>query len=103
MKKTGLVFGFAVAVCADSDPESGFLVSSNDIDRDMVITKYAGSNQNVKIPSVINGFPVTQIGESAFLGMDLISVVIPDSVVTVWSNAFANNKLTEVTIGNGVM
>jgi len=57
----------------------------------------------ITIPSEIDGYPVTTIGDSAFRYCDLTSVTIPDSVTTISSFAFANCKsLESVEIPNSV-
>ncbi|MFA9422996.1 MAG: leucine-rich repeat protein [Sedimentibacter sp.] len=58
---------------------------------------------DVAIPSTIGGVAVTGIGDGAFAGRDLTSVIIPDSVETIGVSAFANNQLTSVTIGSSVI
>ena len=45
---------------------------------------------------------VTSIGELAFFGNGLTSVIIPDSVTTIGGYAFANNALTSVIIPDSV-
>lgn len=50
------------------------------------------------IPSKINGVTVTTIGTDAFLGLNITSVTIPDSVTEIGSNAFAG--CTNLTIVN---
>ena len=57
---------------------------------------------DVIIPSTIEGKPVTSIGEYAFSGRNLISVVIPNSVTSIGNNAFQNNQLTSIIIPNSV-
>lgn len=54
---------------------------------------------SLAIPSSIGGHPVTKIGVSAFDNKaSLVSVTIPDSVVTIGSQSFAHNSgLTSVT------
>jgi hypothetical protein len=66
------------------------------------ITKYVGRNSRVNIPAQIGGKPVTGIGEKAFAEIELVGVVIPDSVTSIGDYAFYGNKLTSVTIGSGV-
>ena len=66
--------------------------------------KYAG---DIVIPETVfyegKEYKVTRIGEQAFHGDDLTSVVIPNSVITIAKEAFnACYKLTSVTIGNSV-
>ena len=70
----------------------------------IIITKYTGPNGNVVIPSVIEGKPVTAIGEGAFLMREKITgITIPDSVTTIGDLAFAGCfGLTAVTIPRSV-
>lgn len=61
------------------------------------ITKYNGTDTVVVIPSKINGVTVTTIGTDAFLGLNITSVTIPDSVTEIGANAFADcTNLTSV-------
>ena len=66
--------------------------------------KYSGS---VVIPESVvyegNTYNVTSIGEDAFIGSGLTSVVIPNSVTTIGNYAFYNCKgLTSINIPNSV-
>ena len=65
------------------------------------ITKYNGTDTVVVIPSTINSWPVTKIGEDALKDNTTItSVTIPDSVTEIGANAFAGcTNLTSVTYG----
>lgn len=64
------------------------------------IKKYNGNDTVVVIPSKINGVTVTTIGTDAFLGLNITSVTIPDSVTEIGANAFAGcTNLTSVTYG----
>ncbi|MBQ6678135.1 MAG: leucine-rich repeat protein [Clostridia bacterium] len=67
------------------------------------IIGFSGSG-DVTIPSEIDGYPVTAIGERAFFHkLSLTSVVIPDSVRAIADYSFMSNpSLVSVTIGNGV-
>lgn len=93
----------------------------------ITITGYAGTNSTVVIPGTTNGFPVTSIGNSAFLdcwsvtnviipttvnniagqaftASGLTSMVIPDSVTNIGPSVFLNcYRLASVNIGNGVI
>ncbi len=63
---------------------------------------------DVVIPSQIYGKTVVAIGDNAFYdsntgyGLGITSVVIPNSVTSIGTNAFRRNKLTNVTIPSSV-
>lgn len=67
----------------------------------VTITKYTGKESTVILPSTINSWPVTKIGEDAFQDNTTItSVTIPANVTEIGSNAFAGcTNLTSVTYG----
>ncbi len=56
----------------------------------MTITGYNGTAPAVSVPSVIEGVPVTAIGESAFRGSAVTSVDLPASVTEIDWFAFAD-------------
>lgn len=64
----------------------------------VTITKYTGKESTVILPSTINSWHVTKIGEAAFQDNTTItSVTIPDSVTEIGANAFAGcTNLTSV-------
>ena len=60
-----------------------------DEEGNVTITSYTGTDAYADIPSVINGCPVTAIGENAFSGNTaVVSVTIPDSVTSIGVSAF---------------
>lgn len=67
----------------------------------VTITKYTGKESTVILPSTINSWPVTKIGEAAFQDNTTItSVTIPANVTEIGANAFAGcTNLTSVTYG----
>lgn len=67
----------------------------------VTITKYTGTESTVILPSTINSWPVTKIGEDALKDNTTItSVTIPASVTEIGANAFAGcTNLTSVTYG----
>lgn len=67
----------------------------------VTITKYTGKESTVILPSTINSWPVTKIGEDALKDNTTItSVTIPGSVTEIGANAFAGcTNLTSVTYG----
>jgi len=56
----------------------------------------------LRIPSEINGHSITVIGEGAFRGKDIISVIIPSTVLRIEGYAFADNNLFKVLIPDSV-
>lgn len=64
----------------------------------VTITKYTGKESTVILPSTINSWPVTKIGEDALKDHTTItSVTIPASVTEIGANAFAGcTNLTSV-------
>ncbi len=77
-----------------------YTISNNEV----TITGYKVNPTSAEIPSEIEGYPVTSIGKSAFVGcVRLVSIRIPDSVKTIANGAFSGcGSLTSITIPNSV-
>ncbi len=69
----------------------------------ITITGYSGSGL-VTIPSYINGYPVTSVGDRAFYNCTFVTgVIIPDAVTNLGYMAFCYcQKLSSITIPDGV-
>lgn len=74
-----------------------------------IVAKYKGSSSNVKIPAEVidtennKSWEVTEIGEAAFEGQRIDTVVIPECVNKINAKAFANcSNLKRVFIGENV-
>ena len=52
------------------------------------ITGYEGEEEEIVIPSEIDGEPVVEIGEYAFMGWSLTSVTVPEGVKKICDGAF---------------
>jgi hypothetical protein len=72
------------------------------IRREVTITRYRGSARDVTVPDGIDGDPVIAIGERAFAQKRLTGITIPDGVTAIGDYAFYNNKLTSVAIPHSV-
>ena len=68
----------------------------------ITIIGYNHDEKDIVIPEKINELPVIAIGEWAFIGYNLISIIIPDTVKIIGIGAFANNRLTNVIIPESV-
>ena len=71
------------------------------------ITGYIGNDEtitDVRVPSTIDGLPVTSIGSKAFAEhSELTSIILPDSVTNTGEEAFSGcTSLTNVNIPDGV-
>ncbi len=66
---------------------------------EITITEYSGTEREITIPSKIEDRPVTVIGSKAFEDYDLVSIVIPDTVTIIESEAFREcDCLEKVTL-----
>ena len=71
----------------------GFDTNGDGMDDVYVVTAYDQSNENVEIPSSVNGVPVVEIAGSAFSEYsDLTTVWIPKSITTIGEDAFADKE-----------
>lgn len=99
------VLGYSCPSLVMSDYTAQFILVKNAFldppPKTVTITKYTGTESTVILPSTINSWPVTKIGEDAFQDNTTItSVTIPASVTEIGSNAFAGcTNLTSVTYG----
>ncbi|MBR2845841.1 MAG: leucine-rich repeat protein [Solobacterium sp.] len=70
----------------------------------VTITKYKGKETSVVVPYVIEGKPVTTIGNYAFSSdTNIVNVVLPDSVTSLGDQVFTYcSKLESVTLPAGI-
>ena len=63
------------------------------------ITKWTGETEELSIPSALDGYSVTSIGRLRFRNSDVQRVTIPDSVVSIASDAFVwTDKLSAIDV-----
>jgi len=91
-------------VVAQGKAENDFEVAESADGKSVVITRYKVSkwSRDVRIPSLINGLPVTGIADKAFYHKDTVNVIVPDSVTFIGDEAFAENKVESINIPAGV-
>jgi hypothetical protein len=77
-----------------SGASSGFVYTDN-LNGTATLTDYNGTApEDLVIPDEIDDLTVTEIGPSAFKNKGLKSATIPSSVITIGTDAFANNDST---------
>ena len=102
----GLAAGLLVGMTATVQAQFQYTTSGGRI----TIMGYTGPGGDVVIPDTINGLPVTSIGWRTFAGASwetpntsLISITIPDSVISISAEAFYRcTSLTSITIPDSV-
>ena len=92
------IIKFNFTTVAPETEYEGITLKGLDTDGDRVpdvyvVTAYDQSNENVEIPSSVNGVPVVEIAGSAFAEYsDLTTVWIPKSITTIGADAFADKE-----------
>lgn len=82
------------------DGEFGFFITNSN---ELMLTKYTGTATDVEIPAVYNNYEVTAIGNSVFSRSDITSVVMPDTIKTIYDYAFfACHNLKSVTFSKNL-
>lgn len=72
-------------------------------DDEVTITGYTDElPADLTIPATIKGYPVTTIGDLAFLECPFSSVILPDSITTIESAAFSYSGIYSIVIPVGV-
>ena len=65
----------------------------------VIVTEYVGTDSEVTVPAMLDGLPVLTIGENAFRGKKVVSVVIPEGVRTLdWFAFYGCNELKSITL-----
>lgn len=68
----------------------------------MRITRYTGTDRNIIVPAMIEGYIINEIGQRAFYGADIDSVMIPDTMKKLNSLCFCTSKVKKVTFAEGI-
>ena len=83
-----------INITADNNAQtyqSGNFYYYIDVNYNIVINNYSGSDTYVEIPSEINGKPVIGIADNAFAGTPAQIIYVPSSVSQFGQNAFGQN------------
>lgn len=118
MPLTGIDFGDIFAIEAEASPFFGTVgdFKYSVYSKKVTIKKYVGNDTEVVIPSYIEDMPVTEIGSGCFRGStaedataeELVcskikSVVIPETVKSIYSRAFENCvSLEKITFSENI-
>jgi len=102
LDSTGQIFSYNASIINTSPNDPGdFNVVQNA--NGITITSYKGTRKRVNIPETLYGQRVTTIGDYAFYKKGIVSVIIPNSVVTIENRAFYyENTINEVVIPDSV-
>ena len=86
-----------VATQPDLQNESfGFYILN---EKELMLTKYFGSETNITVPDTYQKYTVTTIGHSVFNNDGIKSITVPESITDIQDYAFASNKgLTSVKL-----
>lgn len=97
------VFSVTAFAAAEDGTYKNFKYTVTD-ENSAVISKYTGNEASVEIPESINGYPVTEIGDSAFKGnFSLKNAEIPNGVKIIGDYAFNDcTGLESITIPESV-
>lgn len=68
----------------------------------MRITRYTGTEKNITVPARIGDYIVNEIGQRAFYGADIDSVLVPDTVKKLNSLCFCTSTVKKVTFAEGI-
>ena len=68
-----------------------------------VLSSYDGTDEQLEIPSQVNGLPVTRIGDGALRGCwDLKALILPSTVESIGYEAIACYELETLDLGTGL-
>lgn len=71
-----------------NNPASDFTWETQ-ADGTAIITEYVGESKHVVVPDMIDGIPVTALGEKAFYEKLVTTVVVPDGISTIGAACFS--------------
>ena len=95
-----LTAGLDFSAFADTNADYEYTVLE---DGTAKITKYSGSEEDLIIPSKLDGYTVSTVGKNAFFQTEnMINVTFPDTVISIDSCFFGCKKLKSIVISKSV-
>lgn len=86
-------------VIATDSKHFTYVISNGEV----TITRYKTTGpKDVVIPAIIDSYPVTSIGDGAFNGISLNSMVLSDNIISVGPYAFFSCNLKSIDLGNSL-
>lgn len=97
------ILDYLISTKSQTKVRKGTFKANDLTDTEVEIKKYIGKEENIQIPSEINGKKVVSIGEKAFNdNCYCVNVQVPDGVTEIKASAFKNCvSLEKVTIPEG--
>ncbi len=81
----------------------GFRFEKNNNGSAYEVNKYISEDEAAIIPNSYNGFPITSIGQYAFIDTSVTSVTLGDNITGIKTGAFINvDTLTDITFNEGL-
>lgn len=105
---TGLGLDFSIPTPMpdpnDAKPEvvSGDFSYKVQDDGTAIITHYSGNGGDVTVPSTIDSYTVTKLGDASLQQCNINNIKLPDSLTILGAASLATNNLTTVTIPQNV-
>ena len=95
------ITGYLCSNPGDIVPTEEYYFTFDQVSR--TITGYSSEGpKNLIIPCTIGGANVEYIGDNAFASMELISVIMPDIILTIGIRAFNDNLISNLELSNSV-
>ncbi len=96
-----LTAGIDFSVYADVSGDFEYIVLADSDEKSIRITAYSGKENNLAVPSEIDGYKVADIDDFVFAGSSLESIVLPESLnILRGSNFYHCYSLKSVTVLN---
>lgn len=99
---TSKAYDYAITNGFTVDELPPFTWQYDEIDGNVRIIDYTGTDTEVTIPNELNGIPVTWLAYGSFKGKNLTKVTLPESVEIIDEESFMDNNLVKVEIPKSV-